>query len=116
MRFWWAGAALVFALQAQSSVNSRVKDEQDALGLSPDADAAYGADFRGRQITQDVADLMARFKREGWAPMTGSLVPDPRQLNREQRERATAMFDYWALYPALAVNRDVWSTFLERNH
>jgi TonB family protein len=106
----------LMAWQTHASTGARVKDEQDALLLSPAADAAYGADLRGRHITEDVRELSADISREGTFAPTGSLIPDPKNLSGDQRTRAQTLFEYWALYPALTVNRDVWSNFLARNH
>jgi TonB family protein len=116
IRSGWLAAAAIFAAQACVASSLRAKDEQDALTLAPAADQAYGLDFRGRHITDDVREMSADFVREGTAAPSGTLIPDPKNLSTDQRSRAQTLFDYWALYPALAVNRDVWDNFLTRNH
>jgi TonB family protein len=102
------------AMQSMAA-EPRAKDEQDALMLQPAADAAYGVDLRGHRITDDVREMNAQFAREGTSAAGGSLIPDPKNLSQDQRARAKTLFEYWALYPALRVNRDVWSDFLQRN-
>jgi TonB family protein len=109
-------AVSILALQTHAATGPRVKDEQDALALSPAADSAYGADLRGRHITDDVRELVATFSREGTSAPGGSLIPDPKNLTSDQRARAQTLFEYWALYPALTVNRDAWRDFLARDH
>jgi TonB family protein len=116
IRCGWMAVSAIFAAQAFSASSPRAKDEQDALALLPAADQAYGADFRGRHITDDVRELTAGIAREGTTAPGGSLIPDPKNLSNQQRTRAQTLFDYWALYPALTVNRDVWDNFLARNH
>jgi TonB family protein len=102
-------------MQAHAAKSPRAKDEQDALGLSATADVEYGPDLRGHHITDDVREFLAQIKREGTPAVSGSLISDGTNLTGDQRARATVLFEYWALYPALTVNRDVWSSFLERN-
>jgi len=117
IRSGWLAVSAIFAVQSWAASGSpRAKDEQDALALAPAADQAYGVDFRGRHISDDVREMTAGIAREGTAAPGGSLIPDPKNLSSGQRSRAQALFDYWALYPALAVNRDVWDNFLARNH
>jgi TonB family protein len=114
--FGCLAVSVIVALQTHAATGPRVKDEQEALALSPEADSAYGADLRGRHITDDVRELTADISREGTAAPGGSLIPDPRNLSADQRARAQTLFEYWALYPALTVNRDAWGNFLARNH
>lgn len=117
IRSGWLAVSAIFAAQVFAASGSpRAKDEQDALALAPAADQAYGLDFRGRHISDDVRELTAGIAHEGTSAPGGSLIPDPKNLSSSQRSRAQMLFDYWALYPALAVNRDVWDSFLARNH
>jgi TonB family protein len=114
-RFWWVAVVVVFAMQAHAAQGPRARDEQDAMAMSPEADAAYGPDLRGHRIADDVRELVGQINREGTAPAGGTLIPDGTNLSGDQRARAAVLFQYWALYPALTVNREVWNSFLERN-
>jgi TonB family protein len=117
IRFLGLALSVAFALQAHAAPSGvRAKDEQDALALSPAADQAYGPDLRGRHISDDIRELVAQFGHEGTSAPGGSLIPDPKNLSQYQRGRAQTLFEYWALYPALTNNRDVWVNFLARNH
>jgi TonB family protein len=76
------------ALQVHAAPSGvRAKDEQDALALSPAADQAYGPDFRGRHISDDIRELVAQFGHEGTSAPGGSLIPDPKNLSQESRRR-----------------------------
>jgi serine protease Do len=65
-------------------------------------DAKYGQDTRGRQISQDFRDYVMS---------SSSRHPDSIRSSKI----ASALFDYWRIVPGVIHNRDLWSSFLERN-
>jgi TonB family protein len=65
-------------------------------------DATFGYDIRGRQISQDFRDYVMS---------SSSRHPDAAQSHKI----ADALFDYWRNVPGVVHNRDIWSSFLQRN-
>lgn len=111
-----AGAAGQSAGAEQSAGVAREKAaivdlSQKALAWAKGIDALVGRDIRGRQVGDDVSEFTLR--------LTTSIVGGPAEGDAwvgEQRERLEALRDYWRQYPAVTRNRDMWSTFLSRNH
>jgi serine protease Do len=78
---------------------------QQAVAMAAQLEAAMGKDIRGRRISEDVRDYVV-------APKSG----DPAAVNSaQQQQRLDALRGYWAQYPALTHNRDMWGAFLSRN-
>jgi serine protease Do len=69
---------------------------------SGNSDAIYGQDTRGRHVSEDFRDYVLS---------SSSRHPDSAQSSKI----AATLFDYWTIVPGVVNNRDLWSSFLERN-
>jgi TonB family protein len=65
-------------------------------------DATYGHDMRGRLMSEDFRTYVLSSNKDANTP--------------QSTKRAAALFDYWRIVPGVMHNRDLWSSFLERNH
>ena len=103
--------------QAPASQLGAVLDDisRNAAAMAEHADPMVGKDIRGRLLSEDVNDFMLAFKT-GYSllPLNRSQADTNAWVN-EQRQRFSALQDYWREYPAVTRNRDLWSTFLSRN-
>ncbi len=82
--------------------------EKEVTGGSADIDRQLGRDIRGRLMSEDLHDYMTALKTE---------MPSTNAAWVEDQKAKLAYFQaYWNLVPALMHNRDMFASFLERNH
>ncbi len=81
-------------------------------------DAMVGQDLRRRLMSQDFREYVlqaspaAHGAKGSGGKESSSAAPSPAQA----AQRAAALFDYWRNVPGVIHNRDLWASFLERNH
>ncbi|HMI37864.1 MAG TPA: energy transducer TonB, partial [Steroidobacteraceae bacterium] len=100
---------------AQPSPAAPVDPFEDAtasmLKLAEQEDATKGRDLRGRLMSEDLRDTLAAARIRFGTPGA-----DPQQLIKDMYQQTKMLWSYWAIVPALRHNREMWSTFLARNH
>jgi serine protease Do len=74
----------------------------------------YGKDLRGRLCSEDFNQYLTPFYQTAFSSPLGSAEVDTRW--KSYTERAAALQRYWVVVPYAVHNRDVWTTFLSRNH
>lgn len=105
----------------KSQFDNRMEQyRQAAISYDPVA----GPDIRGRTFSQDVTDYIIAVYRNG--EQSAGKAGEPAQptpaadsfaaLGADLTERTHALQAYWKAVPAMMHNRDLWPSFLDRNH
>ncbi len=81
------------------------------LKLAEQEDATKGRDLRGRLLSEDLRDALAAARIRFGTPGA-----DPQQLLMDLYQQTKLLWRYWATVPVLRHDRELWSTFLVRNH
>ena len=97
--------------QNSSDADPALAMAQEALASARSLNTWFGRDIRGRLATDDINDVIDGIKK-------GSAVASSdarrKKLNEDKR-RLTWLGSYWNEYPALTHNRDLWTSFLQKN-
>jgi serine protease Do len=83
-----------------------------------------GKDIRGRLFSDDVRDYLEILRPDGGKKPGGSKPANPaaqagvvsQPVVAELERRSRDLSDYWEVAPSVVHNRDLWGTFLLRNH
>jgi len=89
--------------------------ERRTLTSADEISGRVGRDLRGRSMSQDLRDYFQNLLK---GTATVRVDASPEQITswtNEQQNRVNWLIAYWAQYPALTHNRDMWSEFLARN-
>ncbi len=97
--------------QNSSTADPALKMAQEALASASSLSAWFGRDIRGRLATDDVNQVIEAMKSD--SAVTSSDAR--RKALDEDKQRLTWLGAYWSEYPALTHNRDLWTTFLQKN-
>jgi serine protease Do len=74
----------------------------------------FGRDIRGRLCSDDIEQYLTPLYQQLLQAPLGSAGAD--DLRKSYMERAAALQKYWPAAPYAVHNRDLWPTFLSRNH
>jgi serine protease Do len=89
---------------------ARTAPDRDSL-----ADQASGRDIRGRLMSEDLRQFMQRLRADFPGMAADSTASDQTGWTEEQKRRLAWFKAYWAEYPALTHNRDLFVDFLAKN-
>jgi serine protease Do len=89
--------------------------KRDSLAQAHAMDMMLGRDIRGRQVSDDVRDLIASLNVDSTGAPPGDSEKS-RALVQEARERLAWLKSYWNESPGVMHNRDMWADFLQKNH
>jgi TonB family protein len=79
-------------------------------------DQTLGRDIRGRLMSEDLREFIRLLKAD-FPEMAADLTTDDQiGWTEEQRQRLKWFKAYWAEYPALTHNRELFTDFLAKNH
>lgn len=105
------GSGIDVPARPTAAIEPDFTSEQEALTRASAMSVWLGRDVRGRLATDDLRDLIESMK--GRIGKTSG--EERRRLIKEGRQELEWLGAYWDEYPALMHNRDLWSSFLERN-
>jgi serine protease Do len=89
--------------------------EHEALTHRQLVDNVVGPDIRGRLLGDDSEDFIAAMKKDIAALPSGYAAGDSKRLENVEKQRLDWLEAYWAQYPGLTHDRDIWREFLRRN-
>ena len=84
---------------------------QEALASASSLNTWFGRDIRGRLATDDINEVIVAMKRDSSVASNDAR----RKTLDEDKQRLTWLGSYWSEYPALTHNRDLWTSFLQKN-
>lgn len=105
----------------QSQLESHIEQYRQMMAVY---DTIYGADIRGRRLSQDISDYITTAFRKAVltsdAASEGAATPgsgggDYEKFAAGLSARVQALQNYWKLVPAVMHNRDLWPSFLAHN-
>ena len=84
---------------------------QEALASVRSLNTWFGRDIRGKLATDDINEVIESMKKA----LAVTSNDARRKTLDEDKQRLAWLGSYWNEYPALTHNRDLWTTFLQKN-
>jgi TonB family protein len=97
--------------QNSSTADRDLAMAEEALVSARSLNAWFGRDIRGRLATNDINEVIEAMKKDSAVASNDAR----RKTLDEDKQRLTWLGSYWNEYPALTHNRDLWTTFLQKN-
>ncbi len=100
-----------------------ITSDAERAGKAGAMDAHIGQDLRGRLASDDFRELLgdpvergdgSNKSEKAGEKRVGGLAAKVTGVDRDGRTKA--LVNYWGLVPVLARNRDLWQSFLAKNH
>jgi serine protease Do len=110
------GTGVEVARPQSASLDAVTEFEHMVMAAAVATNPILGRDIRGRVVSDDLRDLMDRFRRDAESERTDDTPARRQQLIDEAKQRLAWLGSYWNEYPGLSHNREMWGDFLAKNH